>query len=518
MVSHEDAVSTIAKKVQYFYEHKEPFWIYHGSTNSTRPVTFDRSHMIDTSQLNNILTIDNDNLRAIVEPNVSMDQLVIETLRHGLVPPVVPEFPGITVGGAFAGTAGESSSFKYGFFDRTVNWVEMVLGNGETVVTNAVDKDPDLYHAASGSFGSLGVLTLLEVQLIRASRYVHVTYHRTQSMSEAVRILKNLMAKPDTEFLDGIAFERDDIVVISGKYSEPRRKQISALQTFQGASDPWYYLHAKRMSSLGYKEISEFVPVTDYLFRYDRGAFWTGMYAFRYFLMPFNWVTRWALDYFMHTRVMYRALHASGHSKRYIIQDVAVPLSKSEEFFHFIDESYRIYPLWICPLKQGNQQSFHPSIRARPKSGGDDDNDDTEKTRTEATQEHDDPDQTYSLNFGIWGPGSPDWPAFVAQNRRLEQKVRELGGLKWLYAHTFYTEEEFWQIYDWKWYEAVRAKYKATSLPSVYEKVRVDVARQERQRCPSRWRLVQALWGVWPVSGLYGVYKALVGRENLIGK
>jgi FAD/FMN-containing dehydrogenase len=43
------------------------------------------------------------------------------------------EFPGITVGGGYSGTSGESSSFKHGYFDQTINWVEMVLATGEIV-------------------------------------------------------------------------------------------------------------------------------------------------------------------------------------------------------------------------------------------------------------------------------------------------------------------------------------------------------------------------------------------------
>jgi FAD/FMN-containing dehydrogenase len=61
-----------------------------------------------------------------MEPNVPMDLLVEETLKYGLVPPVVMEFSGITAGGGYAGTSGESSSFKHGFFHRTINYVEMV--------------------------------------------------------------------------------------------------------------------------------------------------------------------------------------------------------------------------------------------------------------------------------------------------------------------------------------------------------------------------------------------------------
>lgn len=85
-----------------------------------------------------------------VEPNVPTDALVEFLQPFGLVPPVVMEFPGITVGGGFAGTSGESSSFKYGFFDRTVQSIEIVLGNGE-VVTASERERPDLFAGGAGS-------------------------------------------------------------------------------------------------------------------------------------------------------------------------------------------------------------------------------------------------------------------------------------------------------------------------------------------------------------------------------
>ena len=63
-----------------------------------------------------------------------MDRLVEETLKYGLVPPVVMGFPGITVGGGYAGTSGESSSFEHEFFDRALNSVEIVLANDDIVM------------------------------------------------------------------------------------------------------------------------------------------------------------------------------------------------------------------------------------------------------------------------------------------------------------------------------------------------------------------------------------------------
>lgn len=77
--------------------------------------------MLDSSGLSNVLKIDTVNRTALVESNVPKDRLVEETMKYGMVPPVVMEFPGITVGGGYAGTSGEKSSFKHGFFNQTIN-------------------------------------------------------------------------------------------------------------------------------------------------------------------------------------------------------------------------------------------------------------------------------------------------------------------------------------------------------------------------------------------------------------
>ena len=131
MEAHNLKVAVIAKKVLSFFDRNEPFRISHGSTNSTRPRHDEK--VVDISTLSSIVEIDVEARTVLVEPNVPMDKLVAATLERGLVPPVVVEFPGITAGGAFSGTAGESSSFKFGLFDKTVNRVEILLGNSNLV-------------------------------------------------------------------------------------------------------------------------------------------------------------------------------------------------------------------------------------------------------------------------------------------------------------------------------------------------------------------------------------------------
>jgi delta24-sterol reductase len=86
-----------------------------------------------------------------------------------------------------------------------------------------------------------------------------------------------------------------------------------------------------------------------------------------------------------------------------------------------------------------------------------------------------------------------------------------------LYAHAYYTEEEFNDIYDRKTYNALRRKYHATYLPSVYDKVKVDI-KTEQQALRKSWMLwlTALFWRIWPLSGLYGVYKAAFGGDYLL--
>jgi Delta24-sterol reductase len=495
MEVHNAAVAAISVQVKTFYQNKTPFRLYHGSTNSTQVRKVDRTRIIDTSGLKHVLSIDYKKKTCLVEPNVAMDELVDAVVPHGFLPPVVMEFPGITVGGGFAGTAGESSGFKYGFFDATVNWFEIVLPDGEVARCSANERE-DLFHGAAGTCGTLGVATLFELQLLDYKPYVELTYHPVTSVKDALETMKLATEVEANDYVDGILYAQDRGVIVTGQLtnSPPPKSRI---QHFSGARDPWFYMHVERTASRQVDPVKETVPIRDYLFRYDRGAFWTGKYAFTYFITPFNRITRWALDYFMHTRVMYHALHASGHSNKYIIQDLLLPAPTAEAFINYISADFNFWPLWLCPLKVGSEVAMHPDLAQG------------------AYKE----DKTIEfVNVGVWGPGPTNYDRFVAVNRKLEAKVREYGGIKWLYAQGFYTEAEFWSIYDRKWYQALREKYKATYLPDVYQKVRVDLAKMYAK--PTTWKgwVKSLVWDVWPVSGVYGVLKTLYEREYLLAK
>ena len=94
----------------------------------------------------------------------SMEVLVDTLLPLGLVPAVVPEFKGITVGGAVQGLAAESSSAKYGFVHDSVIEFDALLANG-TRVTCSRTRNAELFRAVPGSFGSLATVSYTHLTL-----------------------------------------------------------------------------------------------------------------------------------------------------------------------------------------------------------------------------------------------------------------------------------------------------------------------------------------------------------------
>ncbi|KAK7408594.1 hypothetical protein QQX98_009242 [Neonectria punicea] len=493
MDAHKVAVAAVSERVKKFHALQEPFRMYHGSTNSTRQSNRRVDNTIDTSNLNHVLEVDTAKKTIFVEPNVSMGALVEATLKHGLIPLVVMEFPGITVGGGFSGTSGESSSFRYGAFDATINSIEIVLADG-TIANASKSEKQDLFWGAASAFGTLGVVTLLEVQLRDAKKYVELSYQLSTGPAETARRIQEECGKESNDFVDGIVYSMDSTVICVGRLvdelpsgSEPRH--------FTRRQDRWFYLHVEKAQQTLKKDpsaiVTDYIPIVDYLFRYDRAGFWVAKYAFKYFLTPFNRVTRYILDPLLRTSVMYSAGHKSGIFDYYMVQDVGVSYDSVEEFQSWLHEKHNIYPLWLCPLRLQ---------RDSPDSG--------HGLHSEFSK----PGTPGLLNFGIWGPLTGNRRDAINHNRALEQKVEECGGKKWLYAQAYYTEDEFWRHYDRTSYDALRSKYSAGYLLSVYDKVKVDMDAGGEEA------MLKTVRTDWPMQGLKGAYKAVIGGDYLLQK
>ena len=371
------------------------------------------------------------------------------------------------------------------------------MGNGDVVWASA-EEHRDLFYLAAGSCGTLGVITLLEMELIDAKSHVELEYIPVSGTEEAVQQLKKYQHQSDVAYMDGILYSLTSGVIMIGRLTN--QTNSGKIQRFDRAADPWFYIHAETiLKSLKHTSQAfsrptthkEWVPIQSYLFRYDRGVFWSGLRAFKYFVTPFNALTRYFLDPFMYSRTMVHALHRSGIAARTMIQDFAVPYASASEFVEWTDRRTGIWPLWLCPVRSAplDQRSFSQGNNIK---------------------------EDILLDVGIWDMGPKNSHAFIRLNRDFEQKVTELGGMKCLYAHAYYTEQEFWDIYDKERYMALRKKYHAESLPSVYDKVKVDLqgvagpSSVRKQQGWSEWAY-RRFWDTWPLGGLYGVASATKG-------
>lgn len=439
--AHNERLSRIQEAMRGFHATKKKVRIYHGGTNSTRPFTHTQDAVIDISDFTEALSIDPITRTAWVEPNVPMKALVEATLEHGLLPPVVMELRSITVGGGIQGGAGESSSFRYGLFHDNVEALEVMLGNGDIVMASPTE-NIDLFYHLPCTYGTVAVITAAKLKLIPAKPYVRLRYDRVDSHTEMMERTRTMSRRSEIDFLDGIMFQSNRGVVMSGVFADSA--EGFPMQRTLRAIDEWFYLQTDGITQR-YTSFETILPIRDYLFRYNRGAFWTGRFGFELLHFPFVRPLRILLAPIFKTRILYRLFHLTGLSQRYLIQDCSLPEENILPFMDFLDTEIGIYPLWICPLipPKNSPQSTYGFL-----------------------------DTELMINVGIWGKADLPYTEFVALNRKLERSVANGKGCKVLYAHSYYTPEEFWSIYQKGIYERIRTQSSAADVfPEIYDKV-----------------------------------------------
>ena len=145
---------------------------------------------IDVGALDRILHIDVDRRICVAESGVTFVDLVEATLRHGLVPIVVPELETITLGGAVSGCSIESTSYKYGGFHDTCLAYEVITSEGEVLTCTPDNENALVFEMMHGSFGTLGVLSKLTFRLMPAKPFVKVRYERYDRLSDYLAAIR----------------------------------------------------------------------------------------------------------------------------------------------------------------------------------------------------------------------------------------------------------------------------------------------------------------------------------------
>jgi FAD/FMN-containing dehydrogenase len=367
---------------------------------------------IDVGDLTEILEIDPVRRICVAESGVTFVDLVAATLRHGLVPIVVPELKTITIGGAVAGCSIESMSFVHGGFHDTCLEYEVITASGDVLVCTPDNEHHLVFQMMHGAFGTLGIIARLTFRLIPARPYVKLHYETCTTVADyQAAILRHFEAR-DVDFMDGIIHSPSCYVLATGTFSDtaPYTSDYSWMKI--------YYQSTRRRTE-------DYLTTTDYFFRYDRGV--TNV-------RPRSLLGRLVLGKFLASSQWLRL----GEKLRWLLRadrptitlDVFVPFSKVPEFLTWYEQTFQFYPLWCVPYRRVRDYEWLA--------------DGFYRTMTDAL----------FLDLAIYGMRQRGGTNY---HRLMEQKLREIGGIKTLIAHNYYGEDEFWSIWNKRNYDAVKA-------------------------------------------------------------
>jgi FAD/FMN-containing dehydrogenase len=433
---HATDVAQIAAAVRERTSRGEAVHIHKGGVHHFVPLPGDRRFTgaaVDISMLNRILRIDPEARTCTAEPGVTFAELVKATLAHRLIPAVVPELEGITVGGAVAGCSVEAMSYVHGGFHDTCTEYEVVSGAGEILT---LCQDDPLFHMIHGSYGTLAILTRLTFRLVPAAPFVKLEY-RTLPTAEAFDAeLRARCAARDYDFIDGIIHGPGELVLCLGKFVESAPP---------GRVSDYRWLHIYYKST---RERSEdYLTTEDYCFRYDTECHWLTRT-----LPPLEWKpVRFAVGKFVlgsTNLIKWSGILAPilGMKKRPdVVVDVFIPSRRFVDFLRWYEKDFAYYPLWIVPYRI---PSPYPWIA------------DSHAARFQ--------DEMF-IDCAVYGKtnGDPD----VDWSQVLEEKTYELGGIKTLISRNHHTEEKFWQVYNRPNYQAAKQRLDPKGIfPGVYEK------------------------------------------------
>lgn len=122
-----------------------------------------------------------------------------------------------------------------------------------------------------------------------------------------------------------------------------------------------------------------------------------------------------------------------------------VPINALSDSIKLFDQEVNTYPIWLCPF---NLPSIPGLLR----------------NRTGAN--------VLFVDIGVYG--NANRPQYNAKEttRKLEKFVRDSKGAQLLYADTYMTAAEFWEMFDSSLYDWLRITYNCLdAFPDVYQKV-----------------------------------------------
>jgi FAD/FMN-containing dehydrogenase len=367
---------------------------------------------------------------AEVEGMTTYGDFVDATLPHGVMPAIVPELTSITVGGAVSGTGLESSSFRYGFVHETVLEMDVLLADGRVVTATPENDHKDLFFGIPNSYGTFGYILKLKLKVIPIKPYVRLQHLKFPDAAALFSAMGEYALRSDVDFIDGAIHGNKFYVMTVGTFCE------TAPYTSDYTYKKIYYRSQQAHSE-------DYLTTKDYLWRWDTDWFWCSNV-----LHAQNPIVRRLLGRKRLNSVFYGNLmrwnqkwHITdtlnplfGVRDEWVIQDSEIPIENAAAYLEFFHREISEKPIVCAPVRCPTPHNRFPLFPLKP--------------------------LRFYINVGFYG-SVPTTKAHKKGyfNKLVEKKTAELGGIKMLYSDAYYTENEFWKIYDKKTYDALKQKY-----------------------------------------------------------
>ncbi len=199
--------------------------------------------MLETTQMNKILELDEDNLTVTVQPGVLLMELAAFAEEHDFLYPPDPGEKSATIGGNISTNAGGMRAVKYGVTRDYVRALTVVLPNGEIMqLGSKVVKNSSGYSLKDlviGSEGTLAIITEAVLKLMplpKTSVSLLVPFPDMKSAIESVpKIIRSKVIPTAIEYMsrDTILFSESYL----GKKFPDSKNDAYILLTFDGNTE-----------------------------------------------------------------------------------------------------------------------------------------------------------------------------------------------------------------------------------------------------------------------------------------
>ncbi|GAC47627.1 FAD-binding oxidoreductase [Gordonia aichiensis] len=400
---------------------------------------------LDVSGLDRVISVDPVARTADVAGMCTYENLVAATLPYGLAPLVVPQLKTITLGGAVTGLGIESTSFRNGLPHESVLEIDVLTGDGEIITATPTNENADLFFGFPNSYGTLGYSVRLKIELEEVQPYValrHIRFHDLHTLQTTMNTIVDERSHDGerVDYLDGTVFTSDEAYLTLGRQTD----ESGPVSDYTGMDI--YYRSIQHESGIKRDRLT----IHDYLWRWDTDWFWCSrafgaqnpkvrrVWPKKLLRSSFYWKL---IGYDQRFDVADRLNKRKGlPANERVVQDIEVPIENTTAYLDWFLENIPIEPVWLCPLRLRE-----PALPVA----------DVNRPWPLYPLE---PHRTY-VNVGFWSavPVTPGDPGHA--NKLIERKVADLDGHKSLYSESFYSPDEFDELYGGEHYRLLKKRY-----------------------------------------------------------